>query len=70
MTNESALTSFESGLDYPLDEFQRVACERLAAGHSVLVAAPTGSGKTTVAEFAVALARREQDTHVFYTTPN
>ena len=66
---DSALAAFERGLDYPLDPFQRVACELLEAGHSVLVAAPTGSGKTTVAEFAVALARKERDTHVFYTTP-
>ena len=67
--NETALAHFESRLEYPLDPFQRNACERLEAGRSVLVAAPTGSGKTTVAEFAVFLARRERDAKIFYTAP-
>ena len=66
---DTALAHFESRLDYPLDSFQRTACERLEAGLSVLVAAPTGSGKTTVAEFAVYLARRERDARIFYTAP-
>src|SRR5690625_4947155 len=64
-----ALSWFQDRLAYPLDEFQVTACEHLERGRSVLVAAPTGSGKTTVAEFAVHLARRERDTKVFYTTP-
>lgn len=67
--SETALAHFESRLDYPLDGFQRTACELLESGRSVLVAAPTGSGKTTVAEFAVYLARRERDARIFYTTP-
>jgi len=66
---ETALAHFESRLNYPLDSFQRTACERLEAGLSVLVAAPTGSGKTTVAEFAVYLARRERNAKIFYTAP-
>jgi len=66
---ESALSAFESQLSFTLDPFQRTACERLEAGRSVLVAAPTGSGKTTVAEFAVYLARRERDARIFYTAP-
>ena len=64
-----ALDAFAARLDYPLDGFQITACERLEAGRSVLVAAPTGSGKTTVAEFAVYLARRERDARIFYTAP-
>ncbi|XPP25813.1 MAG: DEAD/DEAH box helicase [Leucobacter sp.] len=64
-----ALASFAAGLAFPLDPFQRTACERLEEGRSVLVAAPTGSGKTTVAEFAVYLARRERDRRIFYTAP-
>lgn len=64
-----ALDAFAARLKFPLDAFQRTACERLEAGRSVLVAAPTGSGKTTVAEFAVALARRERDARIFYTAP-
>ena len=65
----TALKHFESRMKFPLDEFQRTACRQLEAGRSVLVAAPTGSGKTVVAEFAVTLARREQNARVFYTTP-
>ena len=68
MTHE-AVAAFEESRPYPLDPFQRTACEFLARGSSVLVAAPTGSGKTTVAEFAIAYARRERDAHVIYTTP-
>ena len=64
-----ALEAFQARLSFPLDGFQRDACERLEQGRSVLVAAPTGSGKTTVAEFAVHLARRERDARIFYTAP-
>lgn len=64
-----ALAAFSARLQFPLDSFQRTACERLEDGRSVLVAAPTGSGKTTVAEFAVALARRERNERIFYTAP-
>ncbi|QIM16465.1 DEAD/DEAH box helicase [Leucobacter insecticola] len=64
-----ALAQFQEHLGYTLDPFQVAACERLEEGRSVLVAAPTGSGKTTVAEFAVHLARRERDARIFYTAP-
>ena len=40
----------------PLDPFQVEACQALETGHGVLVAAPTGAGKTVVGEFAVHLA--------------
>jgi ATP-dependent RNA helicase HelY len=63
-----ALTEFKAGYDFDLDEFQILACEALEAGHGVLVAAPTGSGKTLVGEFAVHLALREGG-KCFYTTP-
>src|SRR5688572_15824419 len=54
--------------DFELDDFQQRAVAALDAGQSVLVAAPTGSGKTVVADHAVAdaLARGEK---VFYTAP-
>jgi ATP-dependent RNA helicase HelY len=54
--------------DFELDGFQRRAVEALEAGKSVLVAAPTGSGKTVVADHAVAVARAT-GRKAFYTTP-
>ncbi|HEU4514919.1 MAG TPA: DEAD/DEAH box helicase [Nocardioidaceae bacterium] len=59
---------FASLYDFPLDDFQVRACLDLEAGNGVLVAAPTGSGKTLVGEFAVHLAL-EQHRKCFYTTP-
>ena len=63
-----SLDAFAARYSFPLDPFQREAITALAAGHSVLVAAPTGTGKTVVAEYAVweALSRGER---VVYTTP-
>src|SRR5262249_57645675 len=59
---------FAAGYPFPLDAFQLRAIEALHAGDSVLVAAPTGSGKTVVAEYGIeqALSRRGK---AFYTTP-
>jgi ATP-dependent RNA helicase HelY len=54
--------------DFRLDPFQELALAELDAGRSVLVAAPTGSGKTVVAEHAVELALAE-GSRAFYTTP-
>src|SRR5262249_37164258 len=42
--------------------------DAIDAGHSVLVAAPTGSGKTLVAEYAID-GVLERGRHAFYTTP-
>lgn len=50
------------------DPFQVEAAEALDRGASVVVSAPTGSGKTLVAEYAVERARR-QGRKAFYTTP-
>ena len=47
---------FRELLGFPLDEFQVDACLALERGSGVLVAAPTGAGKTVVGEFAVHLA--------------
>src|ERR1700729_2439894 len=61
-------TSFRELYDFEFDEFQLAACRALTSGDGVLVAAPTGSGKTVVGEFAVHLAL-EQGRKCFYTTP-
>ncbi|HKA97673.1 MAG TPA: DEAD/DEAH box helicase [Streptosporangiaceae bacterium] len=62
------LTQFQALYDFKFDDFQRKACRALNDGHGVLVAAPTGSGKTVVGEFAVHLALAE-GRKCFYTTP-
>src|SRR5919205_2228079 len=62
------LREFERGYDFDFDPFQSRACEGLAEGESVLVAAPTGAGKTIVGEFAAFLALRTGG-KCFYTTP-
>ena len=53
---------------FPLDEFQLQAINSLNNGHSVVVSAPTGSGKTLVGEYAIyrAISHGQK---VFYTTP-
>lgn len=53
---------------YELDPFQRRAIGALHIGHSVLVAAHTSAGKTTVAEYIIATALA-QNQRVVYTTP-
>ena len=59
---------FAATYAFGLDQFQVDALDALDAGRSVLVAAPTGSGKTVVAEYAVAKALAEGG-KTFYTTP-
>jgi ATP-dependent RNA helicase HelY len=59
---------FAERYPFALDGFQLHAIEALHEGGSVLVAAPTGSGKTVVAEFAVEQALEAGD-KCFYTTP-
>lgn len=59
---------FAAKAGFPLDEFQRRAIESLASGRSVLVAAPTGAGKTVVGEFACQDAI-DRGGRAFYTTP-
>lgn len=54
--------------DFAIDQFQILALDALDRGESVLVAAPTGSGKTLVAEYAIEAARR-QGQRAFYTAP-
>jgi ATP-dependent RNA helicase HelY len=63
------LARFRALLDFPLDDFQAEACEAVEHGSGVLVAAPTGAGKTVVGEFAVHLALAT-GRKAFYTPPN
>ena len=63
------LDEFRKQSPFQLDDFQLQACEAIEAGDGVLVAAPTGAGKTIVAEYAVYLAMQNLSDKVFYTTP-
>ncbi len=60
--------AFASTLGFELDPFQTEAIDVLDRGDSVVVAVPTGSGKTVVADYAVGLALGE-GRRAFYTTP-
>ena len=64
----SELACFSQGYDFPLDPFQEEACTAVERGEGVLVAAPTGAGKTVVGEFAVHLGL-VRGFKTFYTTP-
>jgi ATP-dependent RNA helicase HelY len=61
-------SSFRELYDFDFDPFQVAACAALTNGDGVLVAAPTGSGKTVIGEYAVHLALTQQK-KCFYTTP-
>ncbi|QFG68652.1 DEAD/DEAH box helicase [Ornithinimicrobium pratense] len=64
----TAAGRFAGSLGFALDDFQLTAIKAVQEGHGVLVAAPTGAGKTVVGEFAVALGL-ETGHKTFYTTP-
>ena len=53
---------------FELDDFQKQACDLINEGKSVVVCAPTGAGKTVIAEHAIHKAL-EEGTRIFYTTP-
>ncbi|WP_438353043.1 DEAD/DEAH box helicase [Microbacterium sp. CJ88] len=61
--------AFAASQRFELDPFQIAGCLALEDGRSVLVAAPTGAGKTVVGEFAIHLAMLEDGDKAFYTTP-
>ena len=65
---DARIATFRQLYQFEFDDFQLQACRALDGGHGVLVAAPTGSGKTVVGEFAVHLAL-ETGRKCFYTTP-
>ncbi|MDI6908363.1 DEAD/DEAH box helicase [Nocardioides sp.] len=62
------LRDFRALYGFDLDDFQVRSCQAIEAGRGVLVAAPTGSGKTIVGEFAIHLAL-QTGRKAFYTTP-
>src|SRR5688572_27176906 len=59
---------FRARYSFPLDDFQVEAIRAIANDQSVIVSAPTGAGKTLVAEFAIQLAL-ESGSRLAYTTP-
>ena len=61
-------TAFVQSFDFEFDQFQIAACHAVEDGKGVLVAAPTGAGKTVVGEFA-AYAALKAGKKCFYTTP-
>ena len=68
-TVDTLVEEFEDSLPFDLDDFQREAIEKLDRGRGgVLVSAPTSSGKTIVAEYAIFRALQD-GVKVIYTTP-
>src|SRR5947208_3509736 len=65
---QADIQAFGTRYTFPFDSFQVEALVQLAQGQSVLVAAPTGTGKTLVAEYAIWLAQQRYQ-RVIYTTP-
>jgi ATP-dependent RNA helicase HelY len=62
------LDSFRQRYPFALDPFQEQAIGWILSGESVLVSAPTGAGKTLIAEFAIFQALAAQR-RIIYTTP-
>jgi superfamily II RNA helicase len=68
VSRESYRDTFIDGLNFALDRFQIEAIDAVDDHVNVLVSAPTGSGKTLVANYAIGrILDREQ--RAFYTTP-
>jgi ATP-dependent RNA helicase HelY len=64
----SLFEGFQARYPFPLDDFQVEACRAIEAGQSVIVSAPTGAGKTLIAEFGIHLALAAGK-RIAYTTP-
>src|SRR5256884_5304119 len=62
------LEQFRARYPFSLDDFQLEAIRAIEAGQSVIVSAPTGAGKTLVAEFAIHMALATGQ-RIAYTTP-
>ncbi len=63
-----SIATFVARYQFTIDPFQIEAMQHLVQDRSVLVAAPTGTGKTLVAEYAIWLAQ-QRNQRVIYTTP-
>ena len=70
MNSIASISEFnlEELFPFELDEFQKQAIAALSAGKSVVICAPTGSGKTLIGEYAIHRALKHGK-RVFYTTP-
>src|SRR6202171_4082223 len=68
VTPQSLIDAFQATLPFTLDPFQVEAIEKLEAHQGVLVSAPTSSGKTVIADYAV-FRGLETDARTIYTTP-
>ncbi len=66
--DQQLLEAFRQRYPFPLDPFQEQAIQHILRGESVIVSAPTGAGKTLIAEFAIYRALAAQR-RVIYTTP-
>jgi ATP-dependent RNA helicase HelY len=68
VTADGLRADFVARYTFPIDRFQHESFDALDRGEHVVVAVPTGSGKTVVAEYGIELARR-QGRRAFYTAP-
>jgi len=62
------INNLEGIFPFPLDDFQVEAIKAINSGNSIVLTAPTGSGKTILGEFAIHRALSHKS-RVFYTTP-
>lgn len=65
---QALVDSFRERYPFPFDPFQDEAINMIVEGNSVIVSAPTGAGKTLIAEFAIYRALAHQH-RIAYTTP-
>ena len=55
---------------YELDNFQKEACNHIDNGYNILVSAPTGSGKTAIAEYGIEFTKHKNiNSKIIYTCP-